>query len=152
MRAPTWHETVATQGVVPPKSRHYVPAFCYTYTHMNRISLFVAFVLALALLLLHLYALDTYFYWYHRWFDIPMHVLGGAAIGMFLISFFGARRTFFYFACMAAVVVGWEVFEYVGSISPGQSHYWLDTAQDLLDGLIGAAIALFGVRFFSLWR
>jgi hypothetical protein len=118
---------------------------------MNRKPLYFALVLTALLLALHLYALNTYFYWYHRWFDIPMHILGGIALGAFILAFFHVRRSTLYFACMVAVVVGWEVFEYIANISPGQPQYWLDTIKDMADGLIGAAITYLVTRN-PLWR
>lgn len=98
------------------------------------------------LLVTHLYALSTFFYWYHRWFDIPMHIFGGAAIGALLLAFGSTRRVSVYFLCMFAVVAGWEVFEYIAHISTGQPHYWVDTIKDMIDGLLGAGIVLLIAR------
>jgi hypothetical protein len=110
---------------------------------MNRKPLYTALVLTALLLALHVYALNTYFYWHHRWFDIPMHILGGAAIGAFLLAFFNVRRTILYFSCILAVTVGWEIFENVNHISTGQPGYWLDTIKDIVDGFIGAGITFY---------
>ncbi|MES2225629.1 MAG: hypothetical protein V4480_02355 [Patescibacteria group bacterium] len=118
---------------------------------MNRRPLFAALILTALLLALHLYGLSTYFYWYHRWFDIPMHILGGAAIGAFLLAFFAVRRTALYFSCMLAVAVIWEIFEYIMGISTGQSGYWFDTIKDILDGMIGSGIT-FAVAKKSTWH
>jgi hypothetical protein len=118
---------------------------------MNQKPLYFALILTTLLLALHLYALHTFFYWYHRWFDIPMHVLGGMAIGAFLLAFFNVRRTALYFSCMLVVVIGWELFEYFGHISTGQPGYWTDTVKDMADGMIGAAITYFLTRR-PLWR
>jgi len=118
---------------------------------MHRKPLYTSLVLAIVLLAVHLYALQNYFYWHHRWFDIPMHILGGITIGAFLLAFLSARQARFYFFCMVLVVVGWEVFEYFGHISTGQPHYWLDTFKDMIDGLIGAGVSLYIARR-SLWR
>jgi hypothetical protein len=108
---------------------------------MNRKPLFLALISTALLLILHLYALQTYFYWYHRWFDIPMHLLGGAAVGAFVLAFFNVRRMKLYFFCMLAVVVGWEVFENLAQISTGQPNYWTDTIGDMANGLIGAVFS-----------
>lgn len=113
---------------------------------MNRTSLFAALLLTALLLALHLYALDTYLYWYQRWFDIPMHILGGVAVGAFVLAFFSSSRTVLYLLCMVGVVVGWEVFEYFGSISTGQPDYWYDTTYDIFNGLFGSLISLFAVK------
>lgn len=121
------------------------------YQRMNRTWLSVAFILSAILLLTHLYALQHYLYWHYRWFDIPMHIIGGAALGSFLFAFGTARRTSTYFACMFAIFVGWEIFEYFAHISTGQPHYWLDTMKDIADGLIGSSIPLLFARKTS-WR
>jgi hypothetical protein len=118
---------------------------------MNSKPLYFALALAALLLCLHLYALKTDFYWYHRWFDIPMHVLGGVAVGAFLLAFFNVRRTVLYYFCMLAIVVGWEIFEYVAQISTGQPDYWIDTFTDMLNGLIGASVTYVAARN-PLWR
>jgi hypothetical protein len=110
---------------------------------MNRKPLYTALVLTALLLALHLYALATYFYWYHRWFDIPMHILAGMAIGWLLLAFFDARKATLYFFGMLAVGVGWEIFENVNHISTGQPGYWFDTIKDIVDDLIGAGITFY---------
>lgn len=118
---------------------------------MHRKPLLFAFMLTSLLLAFHLYALSNYLYWHHRWFDIPMHILGGAALGAFLLAFFTSQRALLYFACMLAIVVAWEVFEYVAHISTGQPDYWLDTGKDILDGLIGSGITYYFAKYGT-WR
>lgn len=117
----------------------------------NRTWLFSAFILSVLLLLVHLYALHAFLYWHHRWLDIPVHIVGGAAAGSFLLAFGTTRRTSTYFICMLAVFVGWEVFEYFGHISTGQPDYWIDTAKDVVDGLIGSCVTFFLARK-TRWR
>ncbi|CAN5759976.1 hypothetical protein BH11PAT2_BH11PAT2_02700 [soil metagenome] len=116
---------------------------------MNRKPLYIALVLSAALLAAHLYALSTYFYWHHRWFDIPMHILGGIAIGSFLLAFFSVKRAWLYFAAMLSITVLWEVFEYYAGISRGQPDYWFDTIKDIADGMIGASITFITAKNFS---
>ncbi len=118
---------------------------------MNRKPLFIALILTALLLALHLYALETYFYWQHRWFDIPMHILAGASIGSFLLAFFSVRRAGLYFILMLGVGVGWEVFENINHISTGQPGYWFDTTKDIINDMIGASITFY-VAKRSLWR
>jgi hypothetical protein len=43
------------------------------------------------------------------------------------------------------------VFEYFGHISAGQPHYWLDTFEDVANGLIGSCVPLIIARRTS-WR
>lgn len=118
---------------------------------MNRTWLYAALVMTAALLAAHLWALSTFFYWYHRWFDIPMHIFGGAAIGAFLLALSITRRTPVYFLCMVGVVVGWEIFEYANHISTGQPDYWIDTVKDMVDGVLGSGITWAIARNTS-WR
>lgn len=118
---------------------------------MNTKPLYFALVLSALLLATHLYALSHYLYWHYRWFDIPMHILGGIAIGSFLLAFFSFRRFILYFSLMLAIVVLWEVFENVTHISTGQPDYWLDTFKDMIDGLLGSAFTYFIVKDSS-WR
>jgi len=116
------------------------------YQRMNRTWLAIALALSALLLAVHLYALANFWYWHYRWFDIPMHILGGIAIGSLLLSFGTNRRTSIYFLCMLAIVVCWEIFEYVFGISTHQPHYWVDTFKDMADGLLGSCAALYFAR------
>ncbi len=118
---------------------------------MHRKLLYIALVLAALLLALHLYALQNYLYWHHRWLDIPMHILGGIAIGALFLSYLGARRALLYFALMLGVVLFWEIFENVERISTGQPDYWFDTTKDIINGLIGSAISFWAARK-GIWR
>ncbi len=69
-----------------------------------------------------------------------MHILGGTAIGSFLLAFFTTKRTVLYFLGMLSITVVWEIFEYNAGISSGQADYWLDTIKDIVDGMVGASI------------
>ena len=118
---------------------------------LNRTWLSIAFVFSALLLIAHLHALEGYLYWYHRWLDIPMHILGGAAAGSLLMAFGTGRRTGTYFLCMLAIFLGWEIFENMAHISTGQPDYWLDTGKDIIDGLIGSCIPFIFARKTT-WR
>lgn len=118
---------------------------------LNQTWLAIAFALSVLLLAAHLYALHGFLYWHYRWFDIPMHIFGGAALGSFIFAFGRMRRTATYFLLIFAAVVGWEIFEYLGHISTGQPDYWLDTTKDIADGVIGASAVLVIARKRS-WR
>lgn len=117
----------------------------------NRTWLIIALVSSIVLLSAHLYALAHYTYWYLPWFDVPMHIFGGAALGSCILAFGTTRRTSTYLLCMVAVVLGWEVFEYIGSISTGQANYWHDTATDMINGVAGSLVPLLIARITS-WR
>jgi len=106
---------------------------------MNMNWLLAALGLCVILLGIHLEALVHYWYWVYPNFDIPMHILGGIALGAFLIAL-GVRRWWVYAAYMVAIVVGWEIFEYMFGLSTHQPHYWRDTVDDMFNGLVGSAI------------
>jgi hypothetical protein len=107
---------------------------------MNRGWLLTALVLSCLLLAGQLTALDQYLYWRFWWFDILMHALGGAVFGAIALAV-GIRHPSRYWLFLGAVVVGWEVFEYVNGISTAQPNFAFDTGLDIVLGLVGAAIA-----------
>lgn len=112
--------------------------------------LLAALVLAAALALLQSYALENYLYWRLWWFDIPMHILGGLAVGSFLIGFLiRFRPRLFLLGCLI-IFVGWEVFEYLAGF-PREANYAFDTALDLLDDTVGALVA-YGIARITLWK
>lgn len=148
MRAPTWHQKVATGDGSSKNTDHWVGIFiCYPYD-MRLPWLVTALILAGLMLGLHLWALESYLYWYYRWFDIPMHALGGAALGALIIAFIGRRKPWLFLAGMLGVVVGWEVFEAYARISTGQPDYWYDTTYDMINGLIGGYVVFAVAHLF----
>lgn len=126
------------------------------FRRTNRTWLTVALALSAILLSIHLYALRGFWYWHHRWLDIPMHMLGGAAVGSFLMAFGTARRTRTYFFWIFAIAIGWEIFEYIFGISTQlgtvtMRAYWMDTIKDILDDFIGSCVPFVLARKTS-WR
>jgi hypothetical protein len=113
--------------------------------------LLVTLALSLAVISLHLYALEHFWYWKHRWFDIPMHVLGGATVGAFFIALTDTKRPLAYLGGMFLIGAGWEVMEYTNNITSGEPGYWFDTLHDILDDAIGAIIAYVIARL-TIWR
>jgi len=111
----------------------------------------IAALIAVSLLAgLHFWALADFWYWKYRWFDTPMHILGGAAIGIFAVSLLRSYRPFFYLAIILAASLGWELFEYSAGVTrPGIDYDW-DTAHDLLNDAIGA-ILVYVIARFTLW-
>lgn len=113
--------------------------------------LFGALILSLALLTLHLFALENFWYWKYEWYDIPMHALGGLTLGTFIVAVSPRPRPVTYLLGIAVVLTGWEVMEYVSGITRNEPGYVLDTALDLLDGTIGAT-ASYALARLTLWR
>ncbi len=118
---------------------------------MNMRWLLATLVLASVLAALHLYALHNYLYWHYRWFDIPMHILGGAMVGASFFAVVPYRSRTLYIAGILFVALGWEVFEYVFRISTGQPQYYFDTAHDVFNDGVGAFISYVFARK-TIWR
>lgn len=122
------------------------------------------FLLGFILLILALHSFGNIYNWYWRlpWFDIPMHMAGGAFVACFFLYLFGERwknfdmRANFFvtftfgLGAVAMVGIAWEFYEYLSQVfierrfdltcaAPGGLF---DTLLDLFDDLFGGAIAL----------
>ena len=126
----------------------------------RRLTLFTVFLIFF-IWGINLVALKWNLYHYFRWFDIPMHMLGGFWIALFgLVTYYHSplvtrkdRSTFFVVAFTLAVTmcIGllWELFEFGVDHSIALSDNDLaDTLGDFVNDMIGAAIA----TLFFLWR
>ncbi len=123
------------------------------------LSLFVAFLI----ILVNYYAGLYNVYWLFRWFDIPMHILGGLMVGLFtqtgidylvhfkkredaligLNSIVYRRRFSIIFIFVLAVGVAWEFAEWYFGITDGLgSISRLDTIKDVIDDIIGGALSI----------
>jgi hypothetical protein len=111
---------------------------------MNSRWLFATLILAAAMLALHVWGISEHIYWQYRWFDTPMHILGGAMAGAFLVAVLGkvkkADRVYLYAGGMFTVAVGWEIFEYYFGISTGQKSYVFDTVHDIGNDILGGTL------------
>lgn len=121
------------------------------YSRVHLMSAIVGTGLLVAVL--HFFAIRLYLYWNFEWFDIVMHLLGGAFIG-FLVSW----AVFYFYNGSALKIkpaisfvmlsvlfigIGWELFEAVTKttgVIPGDS-YISDTALDLIMDILGGAFA-----------
>ncbi len=150
MRAPTWHPKVATYGRFRTEPSAFGRGFCALracYSSAMRIPwLFAALMLSALLSVLNLIALEGYWYWKYRWFDTPMHILGGLAIGALCIGLSRTYRPLTYAGILALAFLGWEVFEYVFHLSTNQPHYLLDTLHDLMNDAVGGLITFLIAR------
>ncbi|MEK7176338.1 MAG: hypothetical protein AAB704_00755 [Patescibacteria group bacterium] len=94
------------------------------------------------LALLYSFALVSGLFFYWRWFDIPMHFLGGFFAGGVSMWFFfkklQSRREMFLATLFGALIIGaaWEFFEYfTGLAFVTYGNYVFDTIKDfLMDG------------------
>lgn len=111
----------------------------------------------------HIIALQFYFYWTVGWYDIPMHIAGGALIGLsglwiiYLSGIFGTvpRHTFFSIVSVSffsALIVGilWEMFEVKAGLTSASFVDRIDTVKDIIDDMIGSLLsAWYYVRVVS---
>jgi len=121
----------------------------------TRTTLLYFALLATALLaVLHLVAMELYFYWTVWWFDNLIHFLAGLAGGMTALWAFYNSGIFFKhsprlweiiiisLSCIFVVGVAWEYFEFVyGLTEVDASHYISDTFLDLTMDLLGSVVA-----------
>lgn len=122
---------------------------------MNRnFSLYTSLCLVALLLFLHLLAIKFYFYWTLWWSDVLAHFLAGLAIAfavywvLFVSKIFFKREIGLFktlvIVCSILLVIGvaWEIFEYVNGFIDSQEGYILDTFNDLVLDVSGAASAV----------
>ncbi len=100
---------------------------------------------------IHFIALKLYLYWHYVWFDVPMHVLGGAAITLGMFAFSDLRIPPFtvmitqpvaIICFLIAVMISWEVFELWAGV-PMLANYRFDTSIDIISGLLGGGVGYF---------
>lgn len=97
-----------------------------------------------------------YLYWlglaesylfYYTWYDMPLHLLGGAVAGLWLMAVasqwrLGPRQALVLVLwAAAAIVLGWEVMEYATGLTGSEPDFVLDTCIDLVLGMAGALSA-----------
>jgi hypothetical protein len=115
--------------------------------------LIASLISALALVTLHTLALAHYWYWTYRWFDTPMHLIGGATIALFTVSLLHDFRPLTFLVVITLAFVLWEVFEaYFGVTltTPSTGYVW-DTAHDILNDVIGATV-VYAIARCTLWH
>lgn len=117
---------------------------------MRTLWLLMALVLSTMLAVLHSWALTAYLYWQYVWLDVPVHLLGGLALGMVFIAVVRTFRPYSYILFMMVVVFGWELFEFVIG-TPRDVNFFFDSSLDVLMGALGGVLAYLLARF-TLWR
>lgn len=108
-----------------------------------------------AFALTHQLALMANLYWYHWWFDIFMHLWGGAllALGVHALATFKRiklRPTLPLVLLTLAIATGtWELFErWAGLYNP--ATYIFDTTKDVLIGFSGGLLAHWSLRRYTM--
>ena len=93
-------------------------------------------------------------YWVYRWYDTPMHMLGGLWVSLFSLSlytyfykispniFCNIKVSYMLFFVLLIITTSWEIFELLGHITfVGDRGYWPDTLHDILNAYIGGIFA-----------
>ena len=111
--------------------------------------LFAQFTLLAITASLYFLGFALYLYWVFWWYDIVLHVFGGAWAALAMMWVFAAfGKTHAGTSLIGIVIVigiAWELFE--GLIgAPRESKYLFDTSLDLLMDVFGALFALWIVN------
>ncbi len=113
---------------------------------MHRHALFLAFIVAIVVLLLHLVGMLYSLYWLWQPFDILVHAFAGLSVGLFFAWFskeFLEGRGYWVSVFLGIFIVGilWEYFEHlVGLTFSGTQSYLADTIFDIITDLVGAYV------------
>lgn len=108
----------------------------------------VLFLVSLSVLaVLHLIALALYLYWQVWWFDIPMHLLGGATVVLGLHTVADLRIVphrvvllpLNVLVILLGTAIAWEMFQYTVT-EVMKPDYVSDTLLDIVLGLVGGAV------------
>lgn len=132
---------------------------------MSRKLLFIAATLTLSLLaVIDKLAFINFWYWRHRWFDLPMHLLGGVSTGLFCLfayAFYqemkGSGAEGFRPAALikltlfvtAVIGIFWEIFEYWSGRMIKFS--WWESGSDVVVGLCGAELIVLSFIVLAKW-
>jgi hypothetical protein len=122
--------------------------------HASERLIFPFFGIALATLVMSEIAARMFsLYWVYPWFDMPMHLLGGATIALgfhsmpSVVKHIPEEKRTFLLTVLVVFALGlcWEMFEYAtgASRNPG---LFSDTASDLSCDFIGAVCGYYFVR------
>jgi hypothetical protein len=94
----------------------------------------------------HNFAIATSLYWYYSWFDIPMHLVGGALVVLGVYALCSLKHIplkpslVLIFGTLSLIMISWEVFEWsAGLFNP--PTFVFDVSKDLFFGLIGGLLA-----------
>jgi len=117
--------------------------------------LFSALVLSTLLLALHLWGMSSDLYVKYWFYDVILHILGGASVALAIYSigvvFDLAWLKRFTIVVLLSLVAGiaWEVFEVYFDITGfhvGTRDYNMDTLKDLFNDTLGAIALMLIVR------
>lgn len=136
-----------------------------------RIRLYFSLFVAFLIIAVNYYAGIFDVFWLFPWFDIPMHILGGLMVGLFVQtgidylihtkkdvgigkkplvsnSSIIKRRILIIFTLVFAVGFIWEFTEWYLGITDGLGPISrLDTIKDMIDDIIGGALSIWFWKF-----
>lgn len=121
--------------------------FLSWYTNLMK-NVFLSATILLSIFLVSRYIFEpTYLYYEFVWLDIPMHIIGGAAVTFFIASvatFLGQKPSvYYYFALYLAVAGLWETYEYMRGIVVYDALWkYFDSIQDVINGGLGALFTI----------
>jgi hypothetical protein len=107
----------------------------------------IIFIASVVLAAVHYLSINLYWYYYFPYVDIAMHLLGGfvtALLGYYVLKsndrHVSAEVSFVsIIALLAAVTVGWEVFEQTFDVTQ-DAGFSADTMSDIIFGLVGGMV------------
>jgi accessory gene regulator protein AgrB len=108
---------------------------------------YLATALLVLLFILDIFASEQALYWTYRWFDIPMHFMGGALVSwvwFVILSWHKKNLDINWFQAIAGTIligVLWEIVEFYTKSSPFMSEYSVDNIKDLLMDTAGGLVA-----------
>ncbi len=111
--------------------------------------LFLQLFLVSIVAALHLIGTALSLYWMFWWYDMLVHFLASIWVALAALSIahqLGFRHiSLWVFACVIAVSIGWEFFEYrIGATDAAErSVFIIDTALDLIVNMIGGFLGLY---------
>lgn len=112
--------------------------------------LVAALLLCTVLAALEWWAVENFIFWKYVWFDLPMHFLGGLALGVLAVGIINTRNVRYFILSLLLAFVGWEVFEYVFGV-PREANYAFDTSIDIVMDTLGALVA-YTVAARTIWK
>lgn len=120
---------------------------------MPQLIVWIFLLISGAFATVHKLAVETSLYWYYSWFDIIMHLWGGALIVLGVYALCSLKHvplkptTLIIFSTLTALIVGWEVFErFAGLYDP--TTYLYDVSKDIIVGYVGGLVGyLLAVKF-----
>lgn len=97
-------------------------------------------------------AVNYHIYFVYKWFDTPMHFIGGFGVGILCVGIlraflsteiYDSKKTFWYtVAGVLFVGIIWEIVEAVFKVSViFGGVFWIDTIKDLLMDVFGGILS-----------